>query len=414
MITNTSHMPPETRHPESVDELVDLVRTAHDKRTALYPIGGGTSMDFGLPISRPGAGVDLTRLCHVIDYPAADMTITVEAGIRMGELNQILSGNQQQLPLDVPCADRATLGGVLATNFSGPRRTGYGTARDYVIGIRAVDGRGSRFAGGGRVVKNVAGYDFCKLLIGSMGTLGVVTEVTLKLKPRAACRQAVVTAPHNLDQLQTLLGQLVHSKTQPVAVEWLVGPDWQSLAAQQGWPAADEQVGWLLLLFEGRDAEVAWMIRQIHDEWQRDCSLGAMTLDFIQSDAGLKELSEFPSGDTVLVLKANVRPSHTVQLTSMLRRQQSGVSVQAHAASGIVIFRMAHFPEGGLAQTLISQWQPAAVKGGGNIVMLANRSGVETTRRAVWGNVSGPVELMRRIKSAFDPHDILNPDRFVY
>jgi glycolate oxidase FAD binding subunit len=306
------------------------------------------------------------------------------------------------------------LGGVLATNFSGPRRTGYGTARDYLIGVRAIDGCGNRFAGGGRVVKNVAGYDFCKLLIGSLGTLGVLTEVTLKLKPRAACRQAVVTAPRNLDQLQTLLGQMVHSKTQPVAVQWLTGPDWQSLAAQQDWPAADAQVGWLLLLFEGMADEVAWMVQQIQDEWQRACDLGGMTLGVQQADTAVKELSEFPSGAAALVLKANVRPSQVVPLVHTICRDRRDISIQAHAASGIAIVRMDEFPEAGLAQTLIAHWQPAAARGGGNIVTLSNRAGIEMTRRAVWGIPAGPLDVMRRIKTAFDPHDILNPGRFVY
>jgi len=191
-----------------VAELTELIRRAGRESTPLYPVGGGTSLNFGLPPKQPGWQVELTGLSQIVDYPAADMTITVGAGIRISELQTVLRQQQQQLPLDVPQADQATLGGVLATNFSGPRRLGYGTARDYVIGIRAVDGRGTPFAGGGRVVKNVAGYDFCKLLIGSLGTLGVITEVTLKLKPLAAHMGAMVAAPRDAAQLERVLTRL--------------------------------------------------------------------------------------------------------------------------------------------------------------------------------------------------------------
>src|SRR5690606_32325083 len=119
-------------------------------------------------------------LNRVIDYPARDMTITVEAGITWEQLEAELAKEGQWLPVDVARAEAATVGGAIACNTSGPRRFGYGTLRDYVIGIHAVDGQGMQFKGGGRVVKNVAGYDFCKLLTGSFGTLAVITQVTLK------------------------------------------------------------------------------------------------------------------------------------------------------------------------------------------------------------------------------------------
>ena len=151
--------------------------------TPVYPVGGGTSLDYGLPAKLPGIGLSLGGLTQIVDYPARDMTITVEAGITMQALAETLAAAGQRFPVDVPNAGQATLGGVVATNWNGPRRFGQGTVRDYVLGVQAVDGRGVGFKGGGRVVKNVAGYDFCKLLTGSLGTLGVITQLTLKLKP---------------------------------------------------------------------------------------------------------------------------------------------------------------------------------------------------------------------------------------
>ena len=144
--------------------------------------------------ARPGHGLDLTGLSKIVDYTPRDMTILVEAGVRMADLAATLAAEGQQLPIDVPRAAEATIGGVVATNWNGPRRYGHGTIRDYVIGIHAVDGRGVPFKGGGRVVKNVAGYDFCKLLTGSLGTLGVITQLALKVKPLPEQSETVVAA----------------------------------------------------------------------------------------------------------------------------------------------------------------------------------------------------------------------------
>ena len=119
--------------------------------------------------------MDCRSLNRVIDYPARDMTITVQAGITIAELQTLLAAENQRLPVDVPHADRATLGGALAVNVSGPRRYGFGTLRDYVIGISTVNDEGQEVKAGGRVVKNVAGYDLCKLHIGALGTLGIIT-----------------------------------------------------------------------------------------------------------------------------------------------------------------------------------------------------------------------------------------------
>ena len=168
------------------------------------------------PPTRDGLQLDLTGSRTIVDYTPRDMTILVEAGVRMADLAATLAAEGQQLPIDVPRAAEATLGGVVATNWTGPRRLGYGTIRDYVIGIHAVDGRGVAFKGGGRVVKNVAGYDFCKLLTGSLGTLGVITQLALKVKPLPEQSATVVAACPDLAVAETILGRLVNLAAPPV------------------------------------------------------------------------------------------------------------------------------------------------------------------------------------------------------
>ena len=206
--------------PSSVAEMGDFVRRAAAEGQAIYPVGGRTMLDYGLPPTRPGLVVDLRRLDRVIDYPARDMTITVQAGITVARLQEVLAGENQRLPVDVPCAEQATLGGALATNVSGPRRYGFGTLRDYVIGISVVNDEGQEVKAGGRVVKNVAGYDLCKLYIGALGTLGIISQVTLKLRPRPE-EQALLTLGCSADDLEPLLDLLHHSRTRPVCLDVL-------------------------------------------------------------------------------------------------------------------------------------------------------------------------------------------------
>src|SRR5260370_16134516 len=182
--------------PASVAELAEQVRAAAAGGKAIYPLGGRTMLGMGGSPTKSGLAIDVRDLNQVIDYPARDMTITVQAGITMAGLQAILAPENQRLPIDVPCAEQATLGGILATNASGPRRFGYGTLRDYVLGISAVNDEGQEIKAGGRVVKNVAGYDLCKLFIGSVGTLRVITQVTLKLRPLAEENALIALACH--------------------------------------------------------------------------------------------------------------------------------------------------------------------------------------------------------------------------
>ena len=151
-------------------------------------------LDVGLPPLKPGFAVETTALNQVIDYPARDMTVTVQAGITIAKLQETLAAEGQWLPVDVPQPERATLGGAVALNVSGPRRFGYGTLRDYVIGISFVTDEGQEVKAGRRVVKNVAGYDLMKVQIGAAGTLGLITQLTLKVKPKPEARRASSSA----------------------------------------------------------------------------------------------------------------------------------------------------------------------------------------------------------------------------
>ena len=404
----------QTVAPVTAAEVGDVVRAACDSQTPIYPIGGGTSLHVGLPARKQGIGLSLTGLAQVIDYPARDMTITVEAGIRMATLAELLATERQRLPIDVPQAEQATLGGVVASNFSGPRRYGHGTIRDYVIGISAVDGRGTVFKAGGRVVKNVAGYDFCKLLCGSMGTLAVITQITLKLKPIPEATAFLVGHVDNLTEADRLLAALVDSPTTPTAVELLVGPHWKQDALLN--PAGTAVGPQLAIGLEGTAAEVDWMQRQLRQDWQQLGCERIVTPQRDQATEVWRRLTDFPADDSSkeLLIKANLLPSAVMRFIESLLLAAPEASVQAHAANGIVLARIPHLSGGEITQLLTKQLQPLAMAAGGNVTVLSLPEGAESTRRLVWGGARDDAPLMQAVKHQFDPHGLFNPGRFVY
>jgi glycolate oxidase FAD binding subunit len=388
------------------------VREAYADATPIYPVGGGTSLDFGLPPRDAGIGLAMRGLKRVVDYPARDMTITVEAGITIDALAATLAKEKQWLPIDLPNAHRATLGGVIATNASGARRYGNGTMRDYVIGITAVDGRGKPFHGGGRVVKNVAGYDFCKLLTGSLGTIGIVTQVTLKVVPRPECSRFVACRVRNLPAAEKLLEGLVTTRTALTAVELLLGPAWQNDPGL-GKLAAGE-IGLAVVGFEGTTPEVAWSVKTLFNEWHK---LGGNP-EVVSDDqvGGLwTRLAQFPvEGSPALVIKASLRPSRTVEFIEMLQKVDPKCDIQSHAGNGIVVARMSQFGSGGMSKLLVGTLQPAAAEHGGHVVVLSCNQPGELTRQATWGGTGDAGSIMEEVKRRFDPKNLLNRGRFVY
>ena len=404
----------ETITAASQDDVQQAIGNAFDEETPIYPIGGGTSLDFGLPAKQNGAGLSLSGVNNIIDFPARDLTITVEAGITMQALADTLAKENLCLPIDVPKASEATLGGVIATNWNGPRRYGQGTVRDYVIGISAVDGRGKPFKGGGRVVKNVAGYDFCKLLTGSLGTLGVITQVTLRLKPIPE-RTALIAARVTSASAEKHLAALVDSSITPVAIELLGGPIWADDSAVGPIVAQREDALALVVGMEGSDDEVKWMLDTQGHQWQ---SQGLESIHTVLDDDAAnfwKRLAEFPqAGEAALSLQANMVPSHVAEFITATRAVDTSVNIQAHAGSGVVIARFGDFPAEGLSRTLVQQLAPVAAKGQGSVIVLSNPGGAEMTHQSVWGGASASRRLMGNVKTQFDPQNILNPDRFVY
>lgn len=201
----------QTHTPTSAEEVAEILREAVANRCSV-----STSRDASADAD---ARIDLQKMAAVVDYPARDMTVTVQAGMPVGELAEVLAGEKQQLPID--CPDSATtVGALVAGNIAGPRQFGYGTLRDYLIGVEAVDGQGRIFHAGGRVVKNVAGYDLCRLMVGSRGALGVLTQLTFKLKPIADKTEGIAFEFKNGESADNALEKLNTTQARPIVLDY--------------------------------------------------------------------------------------------------------------------------------------------------------------------------------------------------
>jgi glycolate oxidase FAD binding subunit len=402
--------------PQSVVELGEMVRRAATENQAIYPIGGWTLLHIGLPPARPGIAIDLRSLSQVLDYPARDMTITVQAGITFARLQALLAGENQRLPIDVPHAEDATLGGVLAANVSGPRRLGFGTWRDYVIGISTVNDEGQETKAGGRVVKNVAGYDLCKLHIGALGTLGIITEVTLKLRPLPEST-ALVTFGCQTAALDRLLDQLHASRTRSICLDVLNQPAVRAVVRETRLNLPEAP--WMIVVgFEANSDAVGWQVRQLLHE------LAPSDIQGLEARAGAAcnplwngLIQHTPSGLTpparpLLTFKANLLPSTVAAFCRQAATLDETIRLHAHAGSGIV---HGHFDSDLTLPRLaamLKELTDIAVRVEGNVVL--PRCPVEWKRELpIWGRERGDLWLMRQVKDKLDPRHLFNPGRFV-
>jgi len=373
----------------------------------VYAAGGRTSADFGTPVRPPGISLHTTSLNRVIDFPARDMTITVEAGIRLDELARVLATEGQRLPVDAPQAHRATLGGLAATNTSASRRFGMGTMRDYVIGVTAVDSSGMMFKAGGRVVKNVAGYDLCKMLVGSMGTLAVITQLTLKLRPIPESSILLWATFDRLGAIEGALERLVTSAARPVALDVLDVRAAEAIAAEAGLSLPARRPV-LCVGVEGTARETAWQL----DVLRKEISPAGLVEAAVVGEADAAKLwfalAEFqvPSDDPA-TFRANLLPSRTVEF--LQEADRAGCAMQAHAGNGIVV---GHLPDSvtnvGAAKEQLGRLRECARKGRGNLTIVHCDDGWKN-QLELMGNCEPSWPLMQKLKRELDPRNILNP-----
>ena len=239
--------------PTNAAEVAAALRRASDARQSIVIRGAATKSEWGRPAARVDAILDMRRMNRILAHEHGDMTATVEAGASLHDVNAALAIHGQTLPLDPPFADRATIGGLLATNDSGPLRHRYGTPRDLVIGIQLATTDGVLCKAGGQVVKNVAGYDLSRLVTGSFGSLAAIVSATFKLAPLPAASKTLRIGVRGAAAVAEVVRTVMASQLEPVAFEVVVG---------QGPTTNDQRPTTILIRFASLPAVVEAQIGQ--------------------------------------------------------------------------------------------------------------------------------------------------------
>ncbi len=399
--------------PATVEDVAVTLKLAGEHHLAVLPIGGSTQVGLGQPPERYDLALCTARLNRILEHEAADLTCSVQAGITLAALQQQLATKGQFLALDPPESEHATIGGILAANSSGPQRLRYGSARDLVIGLRVVLGDGTIARSGGKVVKNVAGYDLNKLYIGSLGTLGVIVEANFKLFPRTEEEQTLLVACRDASTAMEIVIGLLSSVVTPTALELLDRSAQQQLPGQAG-QTTPETTYLLAIAFSGGTKAVA---RQIADARAAAAHQGGApqnTLEGANHDgfwAAVRAQQHGPVTCKVSLLINSVA-SFLARAQAICQEQQLTSSVIAHAGSGLIYLRLGPSDAVDRLAMAISQLRTLALSDKGSLV-ITNAPTALKARINVWGEPRPDLRLMKILKQRFDPQYTLVKGRFV-
>ena len=388
--------------PVNPEQVAAALRLCSEANATITPWGGGTAMAIGNPTRQVDIVIGLERLNLLVEHDQANLTATVQSGHRLAALQEVLARHNQFLPFDPPAPARATVGGVVATNLNGPRRSYYGSVRDLVIGMKIVLASGEQIKAGGKVVKNVAGYDMCKLFVGSLGTLGIITEVTLRMAPIPETA-ATLIASGTLPKVQQFANELSRSKLLPSAVLLLNAQASKATdLAQSDWQVA--------VWCEGFEETVARHLRDAPALAQR---IGLATAILHEDDHRRfwDKMRDFPL-QAGLVYRVTVPRASTAEVIQTVHNWSTAdfrPEIVSDTAMGIVWISLE-------VNDLAAQWFAKLIAEArahrGHAIMLAApthlKRGID-----VWGPAPPTLSLMREIKRQFDPKGLLNPGRFV-
>jgi len=403
--------------PESPQELARIMKEVHDAGKPMAAVGSGTKLHLGNPLRAACVAMRTRRLSGIVEYEPDNLTVSVLAGTPLRELQETLRAHNQFLPLDPPLAERATLGGIVACNSSGPLRFRYGTVRDMLIGIGIVHADGTATKAGGKLVKNVSGYDMCKLYAGSLGTLGIFSDLTFKVQPRSDAVATVMLGYASLRQAFEATQALLRADLAPDTLEALSGAAFAQLTGDA--PVAP----WILLVrFGESDCAVRWQVDSLR-------GIASASGGTIANALGTKESEEFwqraasaresCDSDEPLLVKCSVMyksaPDTGQFMADLGDRLQARTLLYCHCGSYILYGRY-EWPQGACsAEALlreIAALRRYCAAAGGHAVVEKIRSDVKRSLD-VWGYEGQAIDLMRRIKNEFDPNGLLNPGRFV-
>lgn len=365
-------VPSLTARPTDITQVAGILQACDEHGAAVIARGGGNHSALGMPPARFDLALDLSALNRIAEYEPADLTVTVEAGVLLSQVQETLAAHGQWLPLDPP--GDGSIGGLLAANRSGPARMAFGSARDLVIGLEAATAAGHLVKSGGRVVKNVAGYDLAKLHIGGLGSLGVIVQATFKVVPLPAAVSEITLA----GPLPSLMSTSLQVRNRGLAA--------QSLVLRGGSEGYSLQVR-----LAGGSAAV--------DRSRRET-------EAIADDAGLSRVEAGPApGPAAVRIRASARPTSVANLVEAFTAAEA--AVEAYPTAGIVIGRMRD-----ASPATVEALRSRCVAAGGALVL---EDAPQDLKRAVgvWGLPGADFALMQRLKQQFDPNDTLSPGRFV-
>ena len=400
--------------PRTVEELSEMLSFAMSEGLTVIPAGAGTWLNMGNPPVRANLIISTNHMNRVREYEPADLTATVEAGCPLYTFNQLAAQHRQWIPLDPFGDESATLGAIVATASSGPRRYGFGTPRDWVIGMQVVHAYGLTTRAGGKVVKNVAGYDLCKLYTGSYGTLGIITELSFKMRALPLSDRTLVFAANDVNQLCALAARITLSDVQPAAMELLSA----KLHNDQVEITMTGDGNYVLALqFVDEEDAIRWQMAEaarMGSDLQHFPLLPEAATRFWEAYRATEISQEWD-----LIFKVSVKPADLAAMIAEVQKYlpESPLSMlRAHAANGVIRlhasnqalawFRTKERPK------RIAEFRRRAQHYGGSMVIL--RAPIELKSQIdVWGEAGPTASLMHALKEKFDPQNLLNPGRFV-
>lgn len=405
--------------PSSGEQTAQVLKCAADHGLAVLVCGGATKLGIGNPSRKYDVALCTRNLTAVRYYEPSDLTAGVGSGVRFDGLQRLLQPDGLWLPLDAAGSGHATIGGLVATNASGPLRHSYGAPRDMVVGMQVATTEGRLIRTGGRVVKNVAGYDLGKLLIGSHGTLGVITEVNLKLYPLPAQRETFVVSTGTLGIARDLRRSILAS---PLGLLRMVLLDVEAAGivqdGVQAGAAGREPQMWLEAGGSPAVLERTW--KEL-DVLCRAVGGKLRTLENEKSERAWQAISDFDNrlGKThsgAVVLKGTLPIGNSEEFLSLAQQEAQSEKVKMASiiqpGTGILHLGLIGAQNAGQAGDLVRRIRRAAEKKGGAMIVTSASAEVKV-QVDVWGSPGTGLELMRKLKAAWDPKGILAPGRFI-
>lgn len=402
--------------PTTAEALAELLRDASERGLAVVPWGCGTRQHIGDGPARYDLALATEGLNRIVAYHPADLVITVEAGATLGSVQAELARHGQWLPWDPPLPEQASIGGLLASGASGALRLGFGAPRDWTLGMRVALGDGRLVKSGGRVVKNVAGYDTHKLHIGALGTLGVIVEATFKVQPLPERRRTLLAAFTSTGLPERAMGELRAAPLQPIALVAINQAAEETIPALRPFLAGQPRHIVVAARFAGTAGAVG---RQIREAARRCIEVGARTVELREEDdtplwAAIADRTA-ATRDGSLLLRAALPSGEFTPLAGLAERiaVRHGWRPAQHAIAGPGLL-FSRWPTGGGAPeqlaAALAELRAGAAAQGGYVVVEEAPAGADLDR---WGPAPEGAAIMRALRSTWDPAGGLNPGRYM-